>query len=129
MISGVFVLFFLKIMRVKKWGNCSDPQLDPHGEMRGKGQRAPGKKFAFLSGAFEAVSLLLHYLCHEAAHGFRRLILHLPGSVGVSTQGVHPPGSGRPADPGARKTPRQSVYVSFTCHRGDVLPRLGGKAP
>ena len=36
----------------KKWGNCSDPQLDPHGEMRGKGHRAPGRKFSLPAGSF-----------------------------------------------------------------------------
>ena len=29
----------------------------------------------------------LHDLRHEAAHGLRRLVLHLPGSVGVGAQG------------------------------------------
>ena len=110
MISGVFVLFFLKIMWIKKWGNCSDPQLDPHGEMRGKSQRALGRKFAFLSGAFEAVSLLLHYLCHEAAHSLRRLILHLPGGVGIGAQGE----------------PR-IVVAQHTGHCLDVHPILQGQ--
>ena len=36
LISGVFVLLSVKIMRVKKWIGWDDPQLDPHGEMRGK---------------------------------------------------------------------------------------------
>ena len=31
--------------------------------------------------------VFLHHLRHEAAHGFRRLILHLPGGVGVGAQG------------------------------------------
>ena len=33
------------------------------------------------------MGLLLHYLCHESAYGFRRLILHLPGGVGVGAEG------------------------------------------
>ena len=45
LISGVFVLFSRKIMRAGKWVSVDDPQLDPHGEMRGKVQRAPGRKF------------------------------------------------------------------------------------
>ena len=45
MISGVFVLFFIKIMWVGKWVRRVDPQLDPHGEMRGKVQRVPERKF------------------------------------------------------------------------------------
>ena len=36
---------------------------------------------------FWVTGLPLHDLRHEAAHGFRRLILHLPGGVGVSAQG------------------------------------------
>ena len=36
LISGVFVLLSVKIMWVKRWGRRDDPQLDPHGEMRGK---------------------------------------------------------------------------------------------
>ena len=31
-------------MWVKKWVRWGDPQLDPHGEMSGKVQRAPGRK-------------------------------------------------------------------------------------
>ena len=31
--------------------------------------------------------LLLHDLGHEAAHGFRSLILHLPGGMGVGAEG------------------------------------------
>ena len=42
---------------------------------------------AFLPGAFGAAGVLLHHLRHEAAHGFRRLILHLPGGVGVGAEG------------------------------------------
>ena len=30
---------------------------------------------------------VLHHLRHEAAHGFRSLILHLAGGVGVGAQG------------------------------------------
>ena len=36
---------------------------------------------------FWVTGLLLHYLRHEATHGFRRLILHLPGGVSVSAEG------------------------------------------
>ena len=42
---------------------------------------------AFLPGAFGVVVLLLHDLCHEAAHGFRGLVLHLPSSVRVGAEG------------------------------------------
>ena len=40
-----------------------------------------------------------------------------------------PPGGGRPADPGAREAPGKPVYVPLQYHRGNVLPRLRGKAP
>ena len=36
---------------------------------------------------FGAAGVLLHHLRHETAHGFRRLILHLPGGVSVGAQG------------------------------------------
>ena len=52
LISGVFVLLSLKIMWVRKWVNRTDPQLDPHGEMRGKVQRAPDRKFGFPARCF-----------------------------------------------------------------------------
>ena len=42
---------------------------------------------AFLPGVFCGFGVGLHHLAHEIAHGFRRLILHLAGSVGVSPQG------------------------------------------
>ena len=42
---------------------------------------------AFLPGVFGVAGLLLHHLGHEAAHGFRRLVLHLPGGVGIGAQG------------------------------------------
>ena len=45
------------------------------------------ESLAFLPGVFGATGLLLHHLCHEAAHGFRCLILHLPGGVGVGAEG------------------------------------------
>ena len=45
---------------------------------------------AFLSGVFGAAGVLLHHLRHETAHGFRRLILHLPGGVGVGARGTTP---------------------------------------
>ena len=31
--------------------------------------------------------LVLHHLAHEVSHGFCRLILHLPGGVGVGAKG------------------------------------------
>ena len=41
----------------------------------------------FLSGVFWLQGwLLLHDLRHKAAHGFRRLVLHLPGGVGVGAE-------------------------------------------
>ena len=45
---------------------------------------------AFLSGVFGLGELLLHNLRHKAAHGFRCLILHLPGGVGVGVEGATP---------------------------------------
>ena len=42
---------------------------------------------AFLPGVFASVGMPLLYLGHEVAHGFRRLILHLPGGVGVGAEG------------------------------------------
>ena len=42
---------------------------------------------AFLPGIFGAIGLLLHDLRYKAAHGFRCLILHLPGGVGVGAEG------------------------------------------
>ena len=33
-------------------GQLPDPHRDPHAEMRGKGERAPERKFGFLSGVF-----------------------------------------------------------------------------
>ena len=45
---------------------------------------------AFRSGVFSAAGLLLHDLSHEAAHGLCRLILHLPGGVGVGAEGAAP---------------------------------------
>ena len=55
--------------------------------MRGKVQRAPGRKAKFPAQRFFAAGLLLHDLCHEAAHGLRCLILHLPGGMGVGAEG------------------------------------------
>ena len=42
---------------------------------------------AFLPGISGGSGMVLHHLGYEAAHGFRRLILHLPGGVGVGAQG------------------------------------------
>ena len=39
-------------MWVKKWVRRDDPQLDPHGEMPGKVQRAPGRKFGLPARLF-----------------------------------------------------------------------------
>ena len=41
----------------------------------------------FLPGIIVVAGLLLHDLRHEAAHGFRRLTLHLSGGVGVDVGG------------------------------------------
>ena len=75
-------------MWVKLWVRLGDPQLDPHGEMSGKVQRAPDRKFG-LPARYSCVLVVRvsHHLAHEIPHGFRRLILHLPGGVGVGTQG------------------------------------------
>ena len=42
---------------------------------------------AFLPGVLAVFRSGLHHLGHEASHGFCRLILHLPGGVGIGTQG------------------------------------------
>ena len=42
---------------------------------------------AFLPGVFGGSGVVLHHLGHEISHSFRRLILHLPGGVGVGTEG------------------------------------------
>ncbi len=47
----------------------------------------PGRKFDLPARYFGGTGLRLHHLRHEAAHGFRRLILHLAGSVGVGAEG------------------------------------------
>ena len=47
---------------------------------------------ACLPGVFCSVGL--SDLSHEAAHGLRRLILHLPGGVGVGVEGEAPIWSG-----------------------------------
>ena len=80
-------MFGFEIMWVRKWVNCPDPQLDPHGEMCEKSQRVSGRKFGLPARFFASVGLPLLYLGHEVPHGFRRLILHLPGSVGVGAEG------------------------------------------
>ena len=49
---------------------------------------------AFLPGVFGVAGLLLHHLGHEAAHGFRRLILHLPSGVRIGAEGATPIWSG-----------------------------------
>ena len=55
LISGVFVLFSLKIMWVGKWVRRDDPQLDPHGEMCGKVQRVLDREFGLLLSIFQEV--------------------------------------------------------------------------
>ena len=42
---------------------------------------------AFLPGVFLTFECPLHHLRHEVPHGFRRLVLHLAGGVGVGAQG------------------------------------------
>ena len=53
-----------------------------------KPKKSPENAYdAQFSGLFFAVKgIILHDLRHEAAHGFRRLILHLPGGVGVGAE-------------------------------------------
>ena len=41
----------------------------------------------FLPGVFSGFGSGSHHLIHEIAHGLRRLILHLPGGVGVGAKG------------------------------------------
>ena len=94
LISGVFVLLSVKIMRAKKWVSRDDPQLDPHGEMRGKVQRAPDRKFGLSARCFRAAGRPLHHLRYKTAHGFRRLILHPPSGVRIGTEGATPIWSG-----------------------------------
>lgn len=45
------------------------------------------RRFGPPAGHSSFIFRALHDLGHEASHGFRRLILHLAGSVGVGTQG------------------------------------------
>ena len=42
---------------------------------------------SFLPDVLGDAGLCLHHLRHEAAYGFRRLILHLAGGVGVGAEG------------------------------------------
>lgn len=39
-----------------------------------------------LLGAFGGSGMGLHHLTHEVSHGFRCLVLHLPGGVGVGAE-------------------------------------------
>ena len=55
--------------------------------------------------------LVLHHLGHEISHGFRRLVLHLPGGVGV----------------GAESEPRV-VVPQHAGDRLDVHPVLQGQS-
>ena len=89
-----FCFVFPKIMRAKKWVRRDDPQLDPHGEMRGKVQRVPDRKFGFPARCFRAAGRPLHHLHYKTAHGFRRLILHLPSGVRIGVEGATPIWSG-----------------------------------
>ena len=57
---------------------CSDYEISLRFDRAGS--------LAFLPGVFWVAGLFLHHLRHEAAHGFRRLILHLPGGVGVGAE-------------------------------------------
>ncbi len=52
-----------------------------------------------------------------------------PQNRNLSAEGVHPPGGGGAADPGAREAPGKPLYVPLQHHRRDVLPRLRSKAP
>ncbi len=71
-----------KFMWVKMWVNRPDPHRDPHAEMSGEGQKVPDRKFSLLPGVLFFV-VVLHDLRHKIPHGFCRLILHLPGGMGV----------------------------------------------
>lgn len=66
-------------------GQTPDPHRDPHREMAGKVSKAPDRKFCLPARCF-CVSESLHDLLHEAAHGFRGLVLLLPGGVGVGAE-------------------------------------------
>ena len=55
---------------------------------------------AFLPGVLVKFRSGLQHLVHKISHGFRRLVLHLPGGAGVGAQGEprivvaqHTPGS------------------------------------
>ena len=52
-----------------------------------KATKSTGQEVCLPARFFASVGLPLLYLGHEVAHGFRRLILHLPGGVGVGTEG------------------------------------------
>ena len=58
----------------------------------------------------------LHDLRHEAAHGFRRLVLHLPSGVGVGAEGearvVVPQHTGH----------RLDVHTVLQSQRGEGVP-------
>ena len=64
----------------------------------------------FLPGVFGSAGLPLHDLGHEAAHGFRRLILHLPGGVGIGAEGE-----------------ARIVVTQHTGDRLDIYPVLEGQ--
>ena len=49
--------------------------------------KSTGQGMACLPGVFGAAGVLLHHLCHKAAHGLRCLVLHLPGGMSVGAQG------------------------------------------
>ena len=68
------------------WVNRSDPHRDPHAEMSGEGQKVPGRMIRFPAWLFCVLCGVLHDLCHKIPHRFRRLILHLPGGVGVGSE-------------------------------------------
>ena len=63
-----------------------DPHRDPHGEMPGKGQRVPDRKFCLPAWLFSRFSVL-HNLRHKISHRLCRPILLLPGGVGVGSEG------------------------------------------
>ena len=63
-----------------------DPHAEPHAEMSGEGQRAPDRKFRLPAWLFRCF-FALHDLYHKIPHRLRRLILLLPGGVGVGAEG------------------------------------------
>ena len=49
-------------------------------------KKKPGRKVDLPAWFLVLLTWALHHMAHEVSHGFRRLILHLAGGVGVGAQ-------------------------------------------